>query len=136
MNVRLLLFCSLFMMISCQAGKDKQPATALDAGREFIRASLDGDFQKARNLILGSRENNEYFDSFQRYYERLPEAEKEKFRKASYEINKLSEISDSATLINYSNSYMHKPIDILVVRKEGRWMIDFQYTYSGDEKPE
>ena len=126
---------TLCLLLSCSGGKEKYPDTALDAGRSFIRASLDGDFDKARTYILTNNENAGYFDSFRRYYERLPAQQKENYRKASYEINKITEVNDSATLINYSNSYMNKPIDILVVRKEGKWMIDFRYTYSGTPAP-
>jgi hypothetical protein len=135
MKSLLSIVLSLCLLLSCSGGKEKYPETALDAGRSFIRASLNGDFEKARTFMLRNDENAGYFDSFRRYYDRLPEQEKENYRKASYEINKITEVNDSATLINYSNSYMHKAMDILVVRKEGKWMIDFRYTYRGTATP-
>jgi len=135
MKSLLSVLLSLCLLLSCSGGKDKYPETAIDAGRSFIRASLNGDFEKARTFMLTNDENTGYFDSFRRYYDRLPDEEKENYRKASYEINKITEVNDSATLINYSNSYMHKPMDILVVRKEGKWMIDFGYTYRGTATP-
>jgi hypothetical protein len=55
---------------------------------------------------------------------------KQHYRQSSYEINKLDEINDSVTIINYSNDYMNKPMDIKIVRVKNIWFIDFKYTYS------
>lgn len=130
MRIRNLLPFLSFLLIlaSCGGKKDTPPDSALETGRVFIRASLDGDFKTAEKYILPDTVNQQLFDSYKRYYERIPEQQKENYKKASYEINKLTEQHDS-TLINYSNSYMKKPMDILVVKNNSGWLVDFKYGY-------
>lgn len=122
----------LAVIFSCNNEKEDKPATALDTGRAFIRASLDGNFEAAEKLLLRDSQNIQLFDSYKMYYGRLSDEKKKNYRSASYEINKYLEADDSTTIINYSNSYMHKPMEIKVVRKNKSWQIDFKYTYSGN----
>jgi hypothetical protein len=42
------------------------------------------------------------------------------------------EVNDSTTVINYSNDYMNKPMEIKVIRSNNEWKVDFKYTYSGN----
>ena len=58
----------LFLLIlsgfaACNQKQAETPDTALDTGREFIRASLNGDFEKASALILSDSQNVQLFDS-------------------------------------------------------------------------
>ena len=129
MNIRYtVLFFFLFTIGACSDKKDTSPDNAIEAGRVFIRSSLDGDFKTAEKFILPDTINIQLFDSYKRYYQRLPEQQKMNYKKASYEINKLTEQNDS-TIINYSNSYMQKPMDILVVKNNNNWLVDFKYGY-------
>jgi hypothetical protein len=117
---------------ACNSPGKKAPATALDAGREFIRASLDGDFETAETLLLKDTQNLQLFDAYKQLYGKLPADKKRNFKEASYTINKFVEENDSTTLINYSNSYMNKPMEIKLVRMQKNWNVDFKYTYSGN----
>lgn len=116
-------------LFACNETKEKvTPSTALDTGREFIRASLDGNFDAASSLLLQDQQNMEMFQSYKIFYDKLPADKKLGYKEASYEINKYTDVNDSMSVINYSNSYMHQPMDIKVVRVNGKWMIDFKYT--------
>lgn len=125
----LLIALTLF---ACNSKKDAAPQTATDAGRAFIRASLDGDFKTAEPLLLNDTVNHQLFDSYKDFYSKLPEDKKKNYKEASYNINKMEEINDSTTIINYSNSYMNKPMEIKLVRVNKTWQVDFTYTYSGN----
>lgn len=127
-----LLFFILSVIASCKQKETKVPLTALDSGREFIRASLDGNFDKASALLLKDSQNVQLFESYKVFYEKLPEDKKKGYKDASYEINKYLDVDDSTTLINYSNSYMNKPMEIKLVRTNKVWSVDFKYTYSGN----
>ncbi len=130
-NIVVFIFCSV-MICSCTENKKQHPATALDAGREFIRASLDGDFKTAEMLLSTDPQNQQAFDSYKAYYQKWPKDRKEHFKKANYEIKNYEDVNDSTTIINYSNDYMNKPMDIKVIRENKEWKIDFKYTYSGN----
>lgn len=118
---------------SCSGNNYRLPETALDAGRDFIRASLDGDFKKAELLILEDSANHALFNSYKLYYSRMATKQKNGYKTASYEINKLTDLNDSTTLINYSNSYMHQPMEIKVVKNKGNWYIDFKHSYAEND---
>jgi hypothetical protein len=125
------IICLLLLattLLACNETKEKAPDTALDTGRAFIRASLDGNFDAASALLLQDQQNIEMFQSYRIYYDKLPAEKKLGYKEASYEINKYTDVNDSMSLINYSNSYMHQPMDIKVVRTNGKWMVDFKYT--------
>ena len=124
----------LTFSVACNNAKEPTAANALDAGRIFIRASLDGDFTAAENVLLNDEENVQLFDRYKMYYRNLPEDKKQNYKKSSYEINKYLDVNDSVTIINYSNSFMKKPMEIKLVKKEKKWMIDFKYT-SSDQLP-
>lgn len=133
MAQKIIVFLFLLGMVySCSEKKTGRPATALDTGREFIRASLDGNFKNAEALLLNDSQNIQLFESYKMFYNRLPEEKKSSYKNASYNINKYVDLDDSTTIINYSNSYMNKPMEIKVVNINKEWNVDFKYTYSGN----
>ena len=123
---------SISLAFSCNNEKEQRPATALDTGRTFIRASLDGDFDITQQLLLKDTQNLQLFESYKMLYNRMTSEKRKNYKSASYEINKYLDLDDSTTIINYSNSYMHKPMEIKVVRKNNEWCIDFKYISSGN----
>ena len=108
----------------------QKPETALDAGRAFIRASLDGNYKDAESLLLKDSQNVQMFSSYKTYYDRLPQEKKLHYKKASYTINNYQDVNDSTTIINYSNDYMKEPMEIKVVRDQNEWKVDFKYITS------
>ncbi len=128
----LLIFLSSLLFFSCENNSEKNPQTALDTGRDFIRASLDGDFENAEHLLLKDTQNLQLFDSYKNYYQRLPADKKKNYKAASYDINKYTDLNDSTSIINYSNSFMKTPMEIKLVRLNKHWVVDFKYTYSGN----
>jgi len=129
---RIVFSLIITILVSCTSETKTTAVTALDTGRDFIRASLNGEFDNAEKLILKDDQNVQLFQSYKSYYGRLPAEKKQQYRNASYEINKYLDVDDSTTIINYSNSYMNKPMDIKLVRKDKHWLVDFKYTYSGN----
>ncbi len=119
---------AVILIVSCK--HKGRPTTAMDTGRDFIRATLDGNFDDAGSLLYKDSFNIQYFDSYTQMYDRLPDDEKKNYKNADYTINKYTEQGDTASIINYSNSYMKKPQDIKVVYKNGEWLVDFKYTVS------
>ncbi len=126
-----LFFASLLLVImvsSCFNDAEKRPTTATETGTAFIRATLDGNFKNAETLLLKDDQNIAMFESYKTFYKRLPVEKKEAYKKASYTINTLTDLNDSTSIINYSNSYMKQPMGIKVIKKDNVWSIDFKYT--------
>jgi len=120
------------VLVACNSDNKDRPADAIETGRAFIRASLDGDFKTAEKLLYRDSLNVQYFDSYKSLYGRLSPEKKKNYKESSYNINKYLDVNDSTTIINYSNSYMNRPLEIKVIRTNGEWWIDFKYTSSGN----
>ncbi len=132
MKKTLILFCCCIIFFACSNNTDqKRPSTSLDTGREFIRATLDGDVEKAETFILKDTQNIRLFASYKDFYKKLSPVQKNSYKKSSYIINRYNDVNDSTTIINYSNDYMNKPMDIKLVKIDKIWNIDFAFT-SGD----
>ncbi|HEY8388749.1 MAG TPA: hypothetical protein VIK74_09105 [Parasegetibacter sp.] len=133
--VSALLLCSAIWLSNCKP-KDADPEKAdnpLDAGREFIRASLDGSYNRAYFYTLKDSLNEELLQRWRESYQQIPREERENYSQASIIINKVENVNDSITIINYSNSYKKTPLDLKVIRyKPDEWLVDFKYTFSGD----
>jgi Domain of unknown function (DUF4878) len=129
-----LLTFVLLLTGSCSGPEGfKKPEDALDAAREFVRAVLDGDYKRAELYVLPEEEDMRLFLRYKDYMKNQPEKERLGLKSSSILVNKVEALNDSVSIINYSNSFSKKPIDIMVVKKEGEWWIDFSYTFSGDE---
>ncbi len=124
---------SLAVLFSCRTPEGfKEPEDPLDAGREFVRAVLDGDYEKANLYLLNDPEDQELYKRYQSYMKKTPKKEMLQLKSSSIVINKVETISDSVTIINYSNSYTMKPTDLKVVKIGNSWKVDFSYTFSGN----
>ncbi len=123
----------LLLIAACSQPEGfKKPEDALDAGREFIRAVLDGDYRKAELYVVPEEEDIRLFTRYRNYMKKRPGEELAALRSASIIVNKVEALNDSVSIINYANSFSKKPIEIKVIRKEGEWWIDFSYTFSGN----
>jgi hypothetical protein len=128
-------FCLLItgLVFSCNEPEGfKTPEDPLDAGREFVRAVLDGNYEKASLYLLNDQEDIELFGRYQAYMKKQPQKEKLQLKSASIIINKVENQNDSVSIISFSNSYSMKPMDLKVVRSEKTWKVDFKYTFSGN----
>lgn len=126
------LFC--FLVLACNQNKKdyETPENALDAGRLFIEHSLKGEFTTARRYMLQDKENLYWLDKVSKDYNEFSEKDKAGFSGASIKINEVADVSDSITVINYSNSYRNRSQKVKVIRYSGNWLVDFKYTFSGN----
>lgn len=128
-----LFMLSLAVFFSCNTPEGfKEPEDPLDAGREFVRAVLDGDYEKANLYLLNDPEDQELYKRYQSYMKKTPKKEMLQLKSSSIVINKVETLSDSVTIINYSNSYTMKPTDLKIVKVGNSWKVDFSYTFSGN----
>lgn len=129
----ILILTSLILWIGCAEPEGfKSPEDPLDAGREFIRALLDGDYEKGSLYVLDDPEDQEIFRRYERYMKKQPKKELLNLKSASIIINNIENSGDSISVINFSNSHSMKPMDLKVVKIKGEWKIDLSYTFSGN----
>lgn len=122
------VFCLLF---SCNNNEYKKPENALDAGREFIHYSLIGRFNTAKKYMIQDEENLRLMEKVSDIYNKMTEQEKAGYNSASINIKEVQDMDDSATIINYSNSYKKRDQKVKVIKYNGEWLVDFKYTFVG-----
>jgi hypothetical protein len=130
MKIFFIAFLSV-SLFSCFEKEKKQVNTATDVSRDFIRATLDGNFKAAEVLLIKDTQTAEIFASYEDYYLKLSEEKKRGYKNSNIIINTFENINDSTAIIDYSNSFMNKAQKIKVVKKNNIWGVDFKYT-SGD----
>ena len=133
--MRRLLTIFLFLQFFCACNNDNTETPTsendVDAARNFIQAALDGNYKKARTFILADSLNNQYLDAVERNYQlRMSPADKSGYRNATPRILSVRPISDSVSIINYTNSYKKVNDSLKVVKANGQWMVDLKYSFA------
>lgn len=127
------LLLAVFSLLGCSEPEGfTTPEDPLDAGREFVRAVLDGDYKKATLYLNNDPEDQELFSRYVAYQKKQPNKERLSYKSASIIINKVENLNDSISIINFSNSYSMKPTNLRIVKKNNTWKVDFSYTFSGN----
>ncbi|HYC39170.1 MAG TPA: hypothetical protein VEB63_01680 [Chitinophagaceae bacterium] len=126
----------LFFAVGCRNREEKaiKPEHDIDAAREFIRAALDGNFERARQLLLADSINLQYIDVAERSYERADSGTKAGYRRASINIHEVMPLNDSASVVVFSNSFKNDHDSLRVVRQSGDWRVDLKFLY--ENKPD
>jgi hypothetical protein len=131
----------LFALWSCGGNDAKEasekPESDVDAARAFIRAALDGNYKKARNLILPDSSNVQLLDNLERAYLHNNDAmEQRGYREASIRVHDTRRVGDSASVVVYSNSFKNKRDSVKAVRSGNDWVIDLKYSFPQTNIPE
>ena len=93
------------------------PTSTIDCGRQFIEAVYDGNFKRARQLMMANAANEQMLDEhFVQPYQQLSSAERDKLRNASINIGQISSPGANTTLIRFVNAYNGTPDSILVLQ--------------------
>lgn len=133
MKKQLIFLIFLMALFSCNQPEGfKEAEDPLDAGREFVRAVLDGNYEKAVLYIDDNQEDKDLFERYKTYMKNQPKKEKLQLKSSSIIINKVENLNDTAAIINFSNSYSMKPMELKVIQKNKKWRVDFSFTFSGN----
>jgi len=125
----IILFSFCFFS-SCQNKESyKKAEDAEDAGREFIRASLDGNYDKAKFYLYKDSAdfNIRLLDKWKINYEALNKDEKSGYRSASIMPIEISPVEDSAFYTyTYYNSYKKDTTTIRILNVNDEWLVDLR----------
>jgi FtsZ-interacting cell division protein YlmF len=126
-------FLFLFL-IACNNGDKEAPKSEsdLDAARNFIRSALDGKFNEAKTFLLNDSTNEQYFDAYQRNYQRIDNDAKRSYRESMINIHNVKQVNDSTTVVIYSNSYKNDHDTLRILKKKDQWLVDFKYLFEHD----
>lgn len=133
-NYAFLFFTFLILLIACKSDDkaDGRSENDIDAARNFIRAALDGKFDKARTYLLPDSVNINWMDVAERSYRKTDDDTKRGYRSSSINIHQVSPVNDSTTVVIYSNSFKNDHDTLKVLRKNGEWLVDLKYLFIHD----
>ena len=132
---RLFQISSLLLFFACnnspKESDDVKPENGMDAANKFLRAALDGDYKKARTYLVKDSTNNQMIDIYEKDYNTsLPPEDKKAYKTASIRfLKETHEVNDSTTIVHYSNSYKNRPDSLKVIKLNGQWFIDLNFTF-------
>ena len=117
----------MFLLAACNnVHSFKKAEDPQDAGREFIRAALDGDYDRARFYLYVDSTNQTLLDMWKKRYDRMPHEERQKYQDADILPINIRTVNDSVTSYTYANSYKRDTTTIRVVRINGDWLVDLK----------
>src|SRR6186997_3399694 len=132
---RLIQISTLLILFACNNSPNEpeviKPENGMDAAGKFLRAALDGDYKKARTYLVKDSTNNQIIDIYEKDYNNsLPPEDKKAYKTASIRFLKdTHEVNDSTTIVHYSNSYKNRPDSLKIVKLNGQWFIDLNFTF-------
>lgn len=127
-------FYFLLLALTCSCNDEasfKKAEDAQDAGREFIRASLDGNYDKAKFFLLKNEDNLMLLDRWEEMHRKYPKETARAFKDADIRPISIQSLNDSTTLYTYSNSYTKDTTTLNIVKVNGEWLVDLK-TFIGN----
>ena len=115
------------LLAACGEGELKPAEDAQDAGRQFIRASLDGDYKKAEFYLLQDSTNLMLLDQQKSNYAGLSKAQKNDYEDASI-IPISIKPADSITVYYryYPSSNPKDTTSLRITKKDNVWLVDLK----------
>ena len=128
---------SLFLLLAGCGNADQKVATGksendIDAARNFIRSALDGKFSEAKTFLLSDSSNLQFFDVYERNYQKTDPEIRRSYREATINIHTVKPVNDSTTVVIYSNSYKKDHDTLKVLLKNNQWLVDLKYLFQHD----
>ena len=118
---------ALYACSSADNGTYRKAKDAQEAGTQFIRASLDGNYDKAGFYLLKDSTNMLIFQKQQANYKELTTKEKNNYKNAIIRPVAITGENDSTVLYKYYHT--SNPTDTTVLRVEhrnGEWLVDLK----------
>lgn len=127
MKYKILVAVLVIAAVACNNNESyKKAEDAQDAAREFIKASLDGDYNKANFYLYADSTNTFLLERWKRNYTHLSEEERQKYKDASIIVINNNTVNDSVSEFKYLNSYKKDTTTIKILRINGEWLVDLK----------
>ena len=115
----------LALLIGCSTPtKNFPPAgSSIEAGRNYVEACLQGDFEKATAYAAPSQAMKLHTANTEKNYRDLDKEGRSSFRQASIIIEGITDQDSLHTQMNYQYSLDKKPRQLEIEKKSGSWFV-------------
>ena len=104
----------------------KKAEDAEEAGTEFVRAALDGNYEKASFYLYNDSTDKVMFAKWKKDYDRMGAEEQQKYKDASIRPIEIKKVNDSVTDYTFTNSYKMDTSTLRIIRVNGEWLVDLE----------
>lgn len=116
-----------FIGLQACGTNEEAPETPIDAGRAFISAIYNGNFKRAKKLVVNSEATLKMLEeSIEKDFRSRDGFQKDALSKASIQIIKIETRDSVNTVVQFQNAYSGKPSAIEVVKKGGIWQVSLE----------
>lgn len=123
------LLLAIAQLLACTAYET--PDSGIDCGRQFINATYQGNFKRAKQLLVPSKENIGLLEEkIEKDFRSRNSFEKENLSNASININHIESQGDTVQLIHFTNAYNGKTQVLKCVQVQGEWKTDLSFSFS------
>ncbi len=115
----------LALFIGCSAPTKNFPpaSSSIDAGRNYLEACLQGDFEKAVAYAATSETMKLQTTNIEKNYRNLDKEGRSSFRQASIIILDITDVDSLHTRMNFQYSLDKKPRQIEIEKRDGKWLV-------------
>ena len=115
----------LALFIGCtNPPKSFPPAsTSIEAGRNYVEACLQGDFEKATAYAAPTQAMKLHTANTEKNYRDLDKEGRSSFRQASIIIEGITDQDSLHTQMNYQYSLDKKPRQLEIEKTNGKWLV-------------
>jgi hypothetical protein len=118
----------LTLLMACTSYE--APESGMDCARQFIQATYQGNFKRAKQLLVPTEENiNLLKEQFEKDFRSRNAFEKEKLSNASITINHSEAKGDSVQMIHFINAYHGNEQILKCVKRQGAWQTDLSFSF-------
>ncbi len=125
----ILVFVVAVAVLSCNSETSfTKAADAQEAAREFVRSSLDGNYDRASFYLYkdSAGVNEMLLNKWKSDYSKWSQEEKVGHKNANIIVITTEPLKDSSLNYVFSNSYKKDTTTIKVVKANGAWLIDLK----------
>jgi|SRR5450432_1006237 Domain of unknown function (DUF4878) len=126
----LVLFTLMSIVVSCSNsdGSYTKAADAQEAAREFVRSSLDGNYDRASFYLYkdSAGVNKMLLNKWKDDYSKWTQEDKVGHKNANIIVINTEQLKDSAMNYVFSNTYKKDTTTIKVVKANGEWLVDLK----------
>ena len=126
---KVIVFFGILASLACNNEAGYTKATdAQEAAREFIRASLDGNYDKASFYLYkdSAGVNEMLLNKWRTDYNGWKQEDKVGHKEANIIVITAQPVNDSTLNYIFSNSYKKDTTTIKIVKTKGEWLVDLK----------
>ena len=118
----------LLLLAACNSYE--APESGIDCGRQFINATYQGNFKRAKQLLVPGDANAQLLSNrFEQPFRSLDGFGKERLSQSSIVILSIKTISENEVQVAYQNAYDNQPKTLQCVQQDGQWLVNLSFSF-------